>query len=129
MPTEKPVFKLKNIFNQEVLKSFAQSVKQHWVLFPTDSFLNLVFDETWEDLELKERMRHISSSLKNVLPENYEEAVNILVATTKSFISDQGEKMLFEHSQPKRLGHWIALPRASNPRTPPVHRLAAEPIW
>lgn len=94
---KKSEFKLKDIYTPELLSGFAQSVQTTWPAFPTTAFQDLVFNPDWQTLELKERMRHISSCLRQVLPEDYPTATSILVQTTKSLIQEHGEKMVFEY--------------------------------
>lgn len=100
MTTENPKkteFKLKDIYTPELVSGFAQSVQKNWQAFPASAFQDLVFNADWQALELKERMRHISSCLQQVLPADYPEATQILVQTTEDFIQEQGEKMVFEY--------------------------------
>lgn len=44
------------------------------------AFLKDVFDSSWDDLALKERVRHIASTLRSHLPEPYPAALGVLVA-------------------------------------------------
>lgn len=94
---EKPEFKLKDIYTPKLIQSFGQSVQQVWSEFPASDFQDLVFSPEWQALELKERMRHISSGLRQVLPDDYPAAAEILTTTTEHFIREQGEKMVFEY--------------------------------
>src|SRR5690606_317417 len=43
-------------------------------------FISQVFNSEWQSLELKQRMRHISQTLRDTLPPDYQEALEILMA-------------------------------------------------
>lgn len=90
-------FLLKNVFNRELMESYALVLVSVWPEFDTHRFLNRLFDENWPALELKERMRRISVALREFLPADYAEAVPILVETTRRMIAESGEKLTFEY--------------------------------
>lgn len=69
---------LKDMFNQKSLREAAQVIQSVYEPFQTEAFLETVMDETWQDLELKARVRKISQGLEKYLPEDYEEALSIL---------------------------------------------------
>lgn len=94
---EKPAFKLKDIYGPELIATFAASVQENWLGFPVSEFQDRVFNREWENLELKERMRYISSCLRDTLPADYPGALDILVRTTEQWIKRAGEKMAFEY--------------------------------
>ncbi|MEZ5082150.1 MAG: DNA alkylation repair protein [Bacteroidales bacterium] len=72
--------KLKDLFfTKESLNSFADSIKKYYTSFSKDEFLKLIYDETWEALELKAKMRHTTHSLYQCLPKDYVAALVILV--------------------------------------------------
>lgn len=50
--------------------------------FDSDKFIKLVFDSVWESRELKQRFRHISVSLHEVLNMEYPEALELLKKLT-----------------------------------------------
>ncbi|MCB0634113.1 MAG: DNA alkylation repair protein [Saprospiraceae bacterium] len=95
--TEKSVFKLKDIYTRELLEDFGNLLKKVWSPFPVEHFLEQVFQPLWEDLELKERMRHISDSLQTALPDDYHVALQILLNATQALIDHHGERMVFEY--------------------------------
>jgi 3-methyladenine DNA glycosylase AlkC len=70
--------RLKDIYNQEFLKGFGERIHTVYSSFPVQKFIADVMDETWESLELKARMRKISKSMGDFLPEDYEAALKIL---------------------------------------------------
>ncbi|MDR1828078.1 MAG: DNA alkylation repair protein [Methylobacteriaceae bacterium] len=69
---------LKNMFNPESLRKLALAVQSVYTPFPIEEFLKSTMDETWDDLELKARVRKITMSLGGYLPANYGEALAIL---------------------------------------------------
>ena len=88
---------LKNIFSRPLLQDFAQSVQYVWPLFDQKIFQDRVFDTDWEQLELKQRMRHIAQSLRAGLPDDYPAALEIVVKTTEKLLAERGESMAFDH--------------------------------
>lgn len=88
---------LKNMFSRPLLESIAREVHSVQPDFPVQQFLAEVFGAGWDALELKQRVRHISHSLRAALPEDYGEAVRVLVRLAERWIAQEGEKMTFEH--------------------------------
>jgi 3-methyladenine DNA glycosylase AlkC len=70
---------LKHVYNPAFFDQFTKTVKQVLPPFKKQAFLNQVFDTEWEGRELKQRMRHIASTLKNHLPGNYKEQVQSII--------------------------------------------------
>ncbi|MCC3380666.1 hypothetical protein ACFQ5D_10570 [Paenibacillus farraposensis] len=71
---------LKNIYTEDFLRLFGERVQTAYSSFDTQKFILQVMDETWNELELKERIRRISLTLGACLPNRYKEALNILLA-------------------------------------------------
>lgn len=69
---------LKAVYNEEFLRGFGARVHSAHAAFDTDKFVRDVMDGTWEELELKARMRRISETLGAHLPARYEEALEVL---------------------------------------------------
>ena len=63
----------KNIYNQKFFETFIDILLQVKPDFNKISFLECIHDTEWENRELKQRMRHISTVLKNHLSENFDE--------------------------------------------------------
>ncbi len=70
---------LKNYYSKEYIAKIADIFAKNHSKFNKNNFLSSVFDENWQDRELKERMRHLTTCLKKELPKKYEEAIGILV--------------------------------------------------
>ncbi|CAM3751640.1 DNA alkylation repair protein [Cohnella lubricantis] len=69
---------LKFMYDEAFINGFAQRVCSSWVPFDGARFRELVFGPGWDELELKGRMRRISESLRETLPESYAEALAVL---------------------------------------------------
>ena len=69
---------LKNMYNTETIREFAENIKANYDSFKVDEFIKSIMDETWEALELKARGRRITVNLKKYLPGDYVEAIKIL---------------------------------------------------
>ena len=69
---------LKNYFNPDSLRKFAEAVQSVYSPFDIEGFLKSTMDETWDDLELKARGRQITLNLGKYLPSDYRGAIGIL---------------------------------------------------
>ncbi|WP_064966749.1 DNA alkylation repair protein [Tenacibaculum ovolyticum] len=69
----------KNIYNQKFFDSFVNTLIQVKSDFDKKSFLKCIYDNKWENRELKQRMRHISIVLKNHLSENFDENIDTIL--------------------------------------------------
>ena len=69
---------LKNRITYEALQEVALDIQTVYNPFEVDEFLASVFDETWGDLELKDRIYKIGSTLGIYLPADYEAAIHII---------------------------------------------------
>jgi 3-methyladenine DNA glycosylase AlkC len=70
--------KLKDLFNKESVATLANAIHSHYPAFDSAAFSASVFDDGWQDRELKERMRHITVVLHEFLPSDYPTAIDIL---------------------------------------------------
>lgn len=73
-----PVLMKNQYYNYDSIHELALHVKAVYHSFQVDDFVSDVMDKTWEELELKARMRQISINLRKYLPENYEQALGII---------------------------------------------------
>ncbi|MGJ0309052.1 DNA alkylation repair protein [Aliarcobacter cryaerophilus] len=76
---------LKNIYSQEFIKKLSNSLQNSYKEFKKDEFKKAIFTNAWEDFELKQRMRHISKTLKVFLPFSYKEQIEILIEVKQDF--------------------------------------------
>ena len=88
-------FALKDMFNQETVKALADAVGQVHPEFSEVDFLTQVFDQNWDDLELKARTRHITIILGGLLPGDYSRALTILNNALPLLAEGGFEKMVF----------------------------------
>jgi 3-methyladenine DNA glycosylase AlkC len=89
---------LKNIFSRSLVEPFVAEVVAVWPSFPAADFMQTVFDGHWESLELKQRVRHLSQSLRRHLPADYPAALDIVVNVARRYIARHGEKLTFEYT-------------------------------
>ncbi|WP_052475869.1 DNA alkylation repair protein [Cohnella kolymensis] len=68
----------KDMYHETFLREFAVKVKQEYPLFDIEGFVSAVLGQGWEQLELKGRIRRVTTSLGHTLPADFEQAVNIL---------------------------------------------------
>ena len=85
---------LKNVYTKEYIKNLALKIKDNYKEFDADKFINSIFDNTWESLELKARMRHIAINLDKRLALTYDKQLEILKEVSKDFSSF--EAMFFQ---------------------------------
>ncbi|NOY66796.1 MAG: DNA alkylation repair protein [Gammaproteobacteria bacterium] len=74
---------IKNCFNKTFIQSLTAGIQSHYPEFNAKKFNKAVFNKDWEQKELKQRMRHISISLREHLPDNYKKAIGILKKTSR----------------------------------------------
>jgi 3-methyladenine DNA glycosylase AlkC len=71
-------FLLKNLFDRESVGAIGDAVHSALPSFDRTGFVERVFDSGWPDLELKQRMRHISTVLHELIPGDYREQLAVL---------------------------------------------------
>ena len=84
---------LKNVYSPEFVGRLVGELKSVWGTFDGESFTNSIFDADWEGRELKDRMGHIAVNLRRFLPDEYEEALEILKQVAPRF--EQGFECMF----------------------------------
>ncbi len=77
---------LKNMYDKTFIDALAKIITKAYPKFDSKKFKKAIFTKDWDSKELKERMRHISLSLHEVLPKDFVKAVKILkkVASDKN---------------------------------------------
>ena len=88
-------FLLKDMFNQESVKALAEAFAQVDKNFNTGQFITAVFDSSWDELELKGRVRHITVQLARFLPGEYPSALDVLIKTLPLLEVQGFVKMVF----------------------------------
>jgi 3-methyladenine DNA glycosylase AlkC len=71
-------FQLKNIYNASFFEEFTIHFQSVYPEFAKTKFLEILLDDDWEARELKQRMRHITLCLGEVLPKDYQSALAIM---------------------------------------------------
>lgn len=73
----------KDIYNQTFFDGFTDNLRIVIQNFDKDDFLSKIINEDWIHKELKQRVRHISTVLKETFPNNYEQSVSIMIDLLK----------------------------------------------
>ena len=66
-------------FTQESMTAFADAIRKVYPEFDTGGFKERVFDESFEDKEVKDRMSHTTRCLQQFLPGSYSDTLEVLV--------------------------------------------------
>ena len=85
---------LKNLYSKEFIKKLANRLFLIFTNFEKEDFVNSIFDTSWQNLELKQRMRHIAITLNKYLPLSYKKQLEILKEVKKDFTGR--EAMIFQ---------------------------------
>lgn len=90
---------LKNMYNPQFFESICPVMKSCIPDFNCKDFIFRIFNNTWPDLELKERVRHITLALNNFLPVHFPSASKILIELAQQLrnakIREQGFYTIF----------------------------------
>jgi hypothetical protein len=65
----------KNLYNEQFFDRFTKVLKRV-IDFDERKFVSQIMDNEWENRELKQRTRHISTVLRNFLPPDYKNGSN-----------------------------------------------------
>ncbi|MDX2247382.1 MAG: DNA alkylation repair protein [Bacteroidia bacterium] len=69
---------LKNLYNEKFFRSLVRSFQSVYVNFDAEGFMTRIYDDQWENRELKDRLRHITRSLHATIALPYRETLEIL---------------------------------------------------
>lgn len=69
---------LKNMYNETFVQNLATALANVESNFDVSAFTQSVFDDAWDNRELKQRMRHITCCLRTALSDDYGTAISIL---------------------------------------------------
>jgi 3-methyladenine DNA glycosylase AlkC len=81
---------LRNIYNSSSIGYLISEIGNEYNSFDTEKCHNLIFQEDWDQLALKERMRRITISLYSTLPKEYKTALEILYKVAPRFTGLKG---------------------------------------
>ena len=76
---------LKNCYSENFVRQVAEHCQKHYPSFKRQRFIDNVLIDDWQSLELKQRMSRIAEVLGYYLPEDYAEALAILLPVAKNF--------------------------------------------
>ena len=85
---------LKNVYTFEYITNLANKINIEYPNFQDKLFISSIFDDNWDKLELKARMRHIAIKLNDFLEMPYFNQLEILKPVSKDFSSF--EAMFFQ---------------------------------
>lgn len=88
---------LKNYFNKKFIIPFSKVCKKHIIGFNAQKFTETVFNENWEQLEMKPRIKHIAASLQQQLPKSVSESLKIITAISDDIRINQNKQDTFEY--------------------------------
>jgi 3-methyladenine DNA glycosylase AlkC len=81
---------LRKIYNSSFIESLISEIKNEYKSFDAKKCHNLIFQEDWDQLALKERMRRITISLHSTLPKEYKTTLEILYKVAPKFTGLRG---------------------------------------
>jgi len=76
---------LKNVFDKKFIQKLASEIKEVYSEFNEKEFIKKIFNKEWNKKELKQRIRHISESMQNELPDSYKKSIKILKPVSLKF--------------------------------------------
>jgi 3-methyladenine DNA glycosylase AlkC len=76
---------LRNIYNFSFIEELLSSIKKEYPQFNIDKCREIIYENDWQNLRLKERMRQITVSLHKTLPDDYQTALEILYKVAPHF--------------------------------------------
>jgi 3-methyladenine DNA glycosylase AlkC len=85
---------LKDMYNPAFFADLTAAVNAVYPAFDAEKFHVGIYDETWEDRPLKNRVRHIAMTLRGLLPDDYRSALDVLRAAAPH-LSGYGFQLMF----------------------------------
>jgi 3-methyladenine DNA glycosylase AlkC len=82
-------------FKREFFEDLAAACRSVYPSFESETFLVRIYDEGWDGRELKERVRHTTVTLGDLLPQDYRAALGLLRQVAPALDSYGFEKMIF----------------------------------
>ncbi|MBN2000297.1 DNA alkylation repair protein [candidate division KSB1 bacterium] len=92
-------------FTGQSMEKFAGIISANYPAFARDRFLSLVYTDNWDKKELKEKMRHTTLCLRQVLPDSFPEAVEVLIAAAP-LVKGFEAMVLPDYVELYGLDHW-----------------------
>jgi 3-methyladenine DNA glycosylase AlkC len=69
---------LRNLFDQDYINELSTTIKSEYRNFDSRLFQSLIYDDMWNELALKQRVRHITNCLHNSLAMEFAEVLELL---------------------------------------------------
>lgn len=76
---------LKNVYHESFIQELGKTLAKESATCDASRFQRLVLQGDWSQLELKERIRRITESMHDCLPDDYEEAIDVLCKVAPHF--------------------------------------------
>lgn len=70
---------LKDLYSQTFIETLASDISRFYPNFKIQNFTSDIFNNTWEQKELKQRMRHISTTMYQYIKLDYKKTVEVLI--------------------------------------------------
>lgn len=90
---------LKNMYSPAFFESIVPVLRKTLPGFQERRFIHAIFDRSWPDLALKQRVRHITQALHPFMPPSFPEAAEKLKALSEAFrqqaMPEQGFALIF----------------------------------
>jgi len=86
---------LKYWYNPEFFDYLCGVLRKITPDFNETRFIHSVFDTEWPDLELKQRTRKVTMALHNVLPQDYNTAVDLVVAISNTYLKEKYDRPVY----------------------------------
>lgn len=97
---------LRNLFNQQFINELSNKIKAEQANFNKDQFQALIYNESWNELALKQRVRHITSCLHQTIALDYTEVLEVLKKVAPSFQGGLTGIIFPDYVEVYGLGHW-----------------------
>ncbi|OEH92673.1 DNA alkylation repair protein [Bacillus solimangrovi] len=81
---------IKNTYNETFINKVAESILNYDSKFQKKEFHMLVFNNDWDNYELKERMNHVTKCLHDCLPKDFESAISIIMKVAPDYSFSYG---------------------------------------
>jgi 3-methyladenine DNA glycosylase AlkC len=87
---------LKDIYSKEFYQLFLKALKEVYPPLDDRKFLTLLFNEQWAQKELKERMKHTSFVMAQVLPNDYKTCTKLIEKLVKKLQENKSKTYALE---------------------------------
>lgn len=89
---------LKNYYNEAFFETLSATLSKGVKGFSKDEFFKKIFNKSWPQLELKQRIRHITTVLHDFLPADFKKAADTLIKITDLTLAGRESAMNYFYS-------------------------------